>query len=155
MATDEEALALDREVDWSSGSLTPLETSPTPPSPKYPATIETGLNLRSIKRQASAIAGEHISHLNEMDAAGTSIVRAKAINFLFHELYRLRRAFDHEDPARIIQEAIGSMIDIMLWHRTLLVSAKDLEMVKKNLKTIRHLKKAAKAAPLGDDPLAE
>ncbi|KAH0151670.1 hypothetical protein KCU67_g10161, partial [Aureobasidium melanogenum] len=80
---------------------------------------------------------------------------AKAINFLFHELYRLRRAFDREDPSTIIQEAIGSMIDILLWHRTLMVSKKDLEMVKKNLKTLRDLKKAAKTAPLGDDLLAE
>ncbi|KAG9570767.1 hypothetical protein KCU71_g1096, partial [Aureobasidium melanogenum] len=153
--TDEEAQAHGREVDWRSGSLTSLETSPSPPSPMYLAPAKTVLDLRSIKRQASAIASEHTSHLNEMNTAGTSIVRAKAIDFLFHELYRLRRAIHSKDPSTMIREAIGSMIDILLWHCTLLTSAKDLEMVKKNLKIIRHLKKAAKTAPLGDDRLAE
>lgn len=150
--TDEEAQALDREVAWSSGSLTPLERSPSPAPPMIPTTT---LDLHTIRRQASAIANQHIDHLSNADNPETHIVRAKAINYLFEELYHLRRAFDFDDPASIIHEAIGTIVDILLWHRTLLVSKEDLEMVKKNLRAIRNLRKATKAAPLGDDTLSK
>lgn len=149
-ATDKEAQALDCEVAWSSGSLTPLGRSPSPASPITSATI---LNLHTIRRQAGAIANQHINHLSNTDTPETYIVRAKAINYLFEELYHLRRAFEFDDPASIIHKASGSIIDILLWHRTLLVSKEDLEMTKKNLRTIRHLRKALKTALLGDDTL--
>lgn len=151
-ATDEEAQALDREVAWSSGSLTPLERSPSPTSPMTPvapATPATILDLHTIKSQVGAIAHQHIENLSDMDSAETYFVRAKAINYLFQELYHLRTAFQSADPASSIFKAIGPMVEIMLWHRSLLVSEEDLEMVKKNLQTIRHLRTAAKTAPLG------
>ena len=88
----------------------------------------TKLSLRTIKIQASAIASEHIANLSNEDAEETYIVRAKAIDFLFHELYQMRTAFDHDNPASVIQKALGSMIEILLWHRTLLSTAEDLDV---------------------------
>ncbi|KAK5999557.1 hypothetical protein QM012_005410 [Aureobasidium pullulans] len=152
-ATDEEAQAFDRKVAWSSGSLTPLEALPSPTPLLIPDSPDTALSLRIIKRRASAIANQHILHMNNAEDVGTYIVRAKAIDFIFHELYHLREALNHDDPASTTCEALGSNIDILLWHRTLLTSTEDLEMVKENLKTMRHLKKVAKTAPLEEKPL--
>lgn len=85
-ATNEEVDALDTEVDWSSGTLTPVEASQSPAPPVVSDGRSTKLSLRTIKVRASAIASEHIAHLSNEDVEETYIVRAKAIDFLFHEL---------------------------------------------------------------------
>ncbi|KAH0350526.1 hypothetical protein KCU83_g4897, partial [Aureobasidium melanogenum] len=99
--TDEEAQALDREVDWSSDSLTSLETSPSPPSPiADPAFITQAVN----------IALTFADTMNEVEQGDTNYPQVQTwIGLLRHHANCIQGAQTVEDVDGDMELMVGFM----------------------------------------------
>ncbi|KAK5999558.1 hypothetical protein QM012_005411 [Aureobasidium pullulans] len=126
-ATDEEAEALDAEVDWSSGSLTPLETTPPPAPSSVPAP--------EIVAQAVKVAVSFANAMSEVEEDDANYAMVQTwIGLLRHHTRQIQGA----QTVEAANEDLKLMTGIMKFYRDIM----DITAaVNKEVKKLRQLRR--------------
>lgn len=134
-ATDEDANALDAEVDWSSGSLTPLGATPPPPS--YPAPM---LDLITRAVNIAASVADTMNGVEEDDANRAQV--QTWIGLLRHHIHHIQGAQTMED----IDEDLKLMIGIMKFYLNILdATPHEAEAITTEIKKMKRLRRSTRA----------
>ncbi|KAG9664734.1 hypothetical protein KCU95_g4202, partial [Aureobasidium melanogenum] len=132
-ATDDEADTLDAEVDWSSGSLTPLGATP-PPASSFSSVPDPQVVTKAVN-----IAVTFVNAMNEVEEDDTNYAEVQTwVGLLRHHTQHIQAAQTMEEA----DEDLKLMIGIMKFYRNILDAAPDeVEAVNNEVKKMRRLRR--------------
>lgn len=135
-ATNEEAEALDAEVDWSSGSLTPLGATP-PPSP------HASMPDPAVIAQAVETAQSFANAMNEVEEDDENYAQVQTwIGLLHHHIQHIQGAQTVEAAGEDLKLMIGLM---KLYHDILDAAPNELNAAKAEVNKMRRLRRSVLA----------